>query len=102
MNHRRRFTSAFKAQVVLEVLTGFKSPAQACQEYGLKDSVLSRWKQLFLERTPHVFEPGTAHDLCQARIAELERLVGQLTLELEISKKASRLWTSRRDRNGSW
>ncbi len=102
MNQRRKFTPAFKAQVVLEVLSGAKSPTQACREYGLKDSVLSRWKQQFRERVPQIFEQATAHDSCQARMVELERLVGQLTLELEISKKASLLWASRRDRNGSW
>jgi putative transposase len=69
---------------VLEVLAGVKRPAQACREYGLKDSVLSRWKQQFLQRAPQVFEPGAAHDPCRARIAELERLLGQLTLELEL------------------
>ncbi|HUT86967.1 MAG TPA: transposase [Candidatus Heimdallarchaeota archaeon] len=34
MSKRRTFTPSFKAQVVLEVLTGVKGPAQACQEYG--------------------------------------------------------------------
>jgi len=102
MNQRRKFTAAFKAQVVLEVLTKVKSPAQACREYGLKDSVLSRWRQQFLQRAPQLFDLGSAHDPCQARIAELERLVGRLTMELEIAKKASLLWASRGDRNGSW
>lgn len=36
MSKRRTFTPSFKAQVVLEVLTGAKGPAQACQEYGIK------------------------------------------------------------------
>lgn len=102
MNPRRQFTPAFKARVVWEVLSGTQSPTQACRAYGLKDSVLSRWKQRFIERVPQIFEQATAHDSCQARVAELERLLGQLTLELEISKKASLLWASRRDRNGSW
>ncbi|MBI3661143.1 transposase, partial [Candidatus Acetothermia bacterium] len=55
MNQRRKFTPAFKAQVVLEVLSGTKSPTQACRAYGLKDSVLSRWKQQFMERVPQLF-----------------------------------------------
>lgn len=102
MNQRRKFTPAFKAQVVLEVLSGAKSPAQACREYGLKEAVLSRWKQQFLERAPQLFELGKAHDPCPVRIAKLERMVGRLTMELEIAKKASLLLASARDRNGSW
>lgn len=102
MNHRRKFTPTFKAQVVLEVLTGAESLSQACREYGLKDSVLTRWKQELLQRLPQIFEVGRAHEPCQARIAELERLVGRLTLELEIAKKASLLLSSRGHGNGSW
>ncbi len=102
MNKRRRFTPAFKAQVVLEVLTGAKNSAQACREYGLKDSVLSRWRREFLERAPQAFAGEKAQNRCEERIAELERLVGRLTLELEVAKKASLLLCSPRERNGSW
>jgi len=41
---------------VLEMLTEQKSAAQASREYGIKDSVLSRWKQEFIERSPMLFE----------------------------------------------
>lgn len=102
MNLRRKFTPGFKTQVVLEVLTGMKSSAQAGREYQIKDSLLYRWKQEFLEQAPRIFELGKTHDPCAARIAELERLVGQLTMELEIAKKASRLLSSHRSGNGSW
>lgn len=100
MNQRRRFTPEFKAQVVLEMLAGAKSTAQVCREYSLKDSLLARWKQQFLARAPRVFDQG-AHDPCQVRIAELERLLGRLTMELEIAKKASLLWSCRRHGDGS-
>ena len=102
MNQRRKFRPAFKVQVVLEVLTGAKTSAHACREYQIKDSLLSHWKREFLEHAPLVFEQGKAHDPCTARIAELERLVGRLTLELEIAKKALLLLTSSRGGNGRW
>ena len=56
MNKRRRYTAEFKAGVVLEILSGQKSVAQASREYGIKDSLISRWKQEFIERSPQVFE----------------------------------------------
>jgi transposase-like protein len=56
MQKRRKFTAAFQAQVVLEVLTGVQSAAQVCQEHQIKDSLLSRWKQEFLEHAPQVFD----------------------------------------------
>jgi transposase-like protein len=96
MVKRRRFTAEFKAQVVLEMLTEQKSAAQASREYGIKDSVLSRWKQEFIERSPMLFEQGgVQQDDREERIAELERMVGRLATELEMSKKVSRFLNSK-------
>ena len=93
---RRKFTAEFKAQVVLEMLTEQKSAAQASREYGIKDSVLSRWKQEFIERSPMLFEQGAVQqDDREERIAELERMVGRLATELEMSKKVSRFLSSK-------
>lgn len=89
MAKRRSFTPEFKAKVVLEILIENKSMAQASRKYGIKDSVLSRWKQEFIERSPKVFERGTSRDDRDERIAELERMVGRLAMELEMSKKVS-------------
>ncbi len=101
MAKRRSFTPEFKAQVVLEVLSGAKSGAQACREHRIKESVLSRWKQEFIERSPQVFARGRAQSQQEERIAELERLVGQLTFELEMAKKASLAINSRWNGSGS-
>lgn len=89
MSKRRIYTPPFKAQVVLAVLTGVKTAAQVCREHSLKDTLVSRWKQEFVERAPQLFAGDEAQAQQQARIADLERLVGQLTMELEIAKKAS-------------
>jgi transposase len=101
MTRRRTYTPEYKARIVLEILTGQKSIAQASREYGIKDTVLSRWKQEFIERSPQVFEQGNGLDEREQRIAELERMVGRLTMELEMSKKVSRYLGSEPSRNGS-
>ena len=44
MDKRRKFTPQFKAKVVLELLSGAKSPAQACREYGLRDSLVYKFR----------------------------------------------------------
>ncbi len=96
----RTFTREFKAQHVLEVLSGAKTAAEICREYHLKDSLFSKWKSEFLQNAHKAFEPdpytGTAAD----QIAELEQVIGRLTVELEIAKKASNLLTAARRRNG--
>lgn len=96
MTKRRRYTAEFKARVVLEMLTEQKSAAQASREYEIKDSVLSRWKQEFIERSPSLFESGAVQEDRDERIAELERMVGRLATELEMSKKVSRFLDSNR------
>lgn len=90
MAKRRKFTPEFKARVVLEMFLDGKSLAQTSREYKIKDSVLSRWKAEFLERSPSVFEQGTSRDDRDERISELERMVGRLAMELEMAKKVSR------------
>jgi transposase-like protein len=88
-NRPRQFTAEFKAKAVLDVLINGKSLSQASREYGVKDSVLSRWRQEFLDRAVQVFELRAGVDQRDVRIAELERVVGRLTMELEMAKKAS-------------
>ena len=94
MTRRKTYTPEFKAGLVLEILTEQKSIAQASREYGIKDSVISRWKQEFIERSPQVFEKENSRDERDQRIAELERMIGRLAMELEMSKKVSRFLNS--------
>jgi transposase len=90
MRKRRTFTPEFKARVVLEMLLDGKSLTQTSREYNIKDTVLSRWKKEFLERSPKVFEQDAQPDDRDERIAELERMVGRLAMELEMAKKVSK------------
>ncbi len=48
-----------------------------------------------IERLPQLFSTRQQRSEEQERIAELERLVGQLTLELAASKKVFKLLPSR-------
>ena len=87
MSTRRSFTAEFKVKVVLELISGEKGLAQASREYGIKDTVLSRWKQEFLANASQLFEQPKEVQEKEERIAELERMVGKLTMQLELQKK---------------
>ena len=103
MIKRRKYTAEYKARVVLDMLTTGKSAGQASREYGIKDSVLSRWRQEFIERSPMLFEQGQEYAKRaqeKERIAELERLLGRLTMELEMAKKVSSLLNSSERKSG--
>jgi transposase len=96
---RRPFTAEFKAQVILEVLAGLKSQAEVARQHRLKPELVARWKETALDGLETLFRGGEQRDQDQERIAELERMVGRLTMELEVAKKASALLPSalRRD-----
>jgi len=84
---RRTFSGEFKAKVVLELISGDKGLMEASREYGIKDTVLSRWKQEFVANASQLFEPAQEVQDRERRIAELERMIGRLTIQLELSKK---------------
>ena len=94
MSKRRTFTPEFKAQVVLEELTGVKDRDEICREYRLRPQVFSRWREEFVERAPEIFATERSRGDEQERIADLEQMVGRLTMELEVAKKASNILTS--------
>ena len=81
------YTPEVKVRGVMELITGKKSLGEASREYGIKDSVISRWRQEFMERAPQIFEQPGDKDVQAERIAELERALGRVTLQLEIAKK---------------
>jgi transposase-like protein len=99
---RRNFTAAFKAKVVLEIISGSRSTAEVCREYSLKPDLVSHWKNQFLANAAQAFESGSEEtDPQQARIQELERLAGKQSLEIEILKKALTLLPQAKRQNGS-
>lgn len=97
---RRKFTATFKAEIVRDLLTGKRSAAELCREHQLSPSLLTLWKESALEHLQLLFQAEEERDPQQARIADLEQLVGRQALELEILKKASRLLSGNPGGNG--
>ena len=91
-NQAKQYTPEFKAKVVLEVLSGTKSFSQACRDYEISEQSLSNWKGLFLENAATIFDKAgdkkNQPDPNELKIAELERMVGRLSIELDAAKKA--------------
>jgi transposase len=72
------------------VATGQKPPAQVCREHNLAESVLLRWRKEYEAGGEEAFtekQPAPREEALEARIAELERFCGKLSLENEILKK---------------
>ena len=95
---RRTFTPEFKAKVVLEALRGETSQAELCQRYNLSEEQLSTWKQQVVENAPSLFESrDKVSKETTERIAQLEQLVGGLTVAVDIHEKALTLLSGKTD-----
>ena len=90
MATRRRFTPQFKAEVVIEALRGQSSQAELCRKHNISQEQLSKWKHQLIDNAATLFESNDkrSNDSKQ-QIAQLEQLVGRLTIALDIQKKAS-------------
>jgi len=73
MPRGRTFTAQFKAQVVLEVLSGAKTSAEVCRQHQIHPNLFYKWRTTFLEGAPLIFSQEEQRSVEQERIAELER-----------------------------
>jgi len=66
--------------------------AELCRGHQLTSQMVGTWKQQFLAAASQAFESEATRNADQERIAELERMVDKLTMELEIAKKHRAYW----------
>jgi len=87
LKHRRQFTREFKLQVLAEITAG-KSLAQAAREHQLSPTLINRWQNQLRHYPKQAFAGNGRAYTDEARIADLERMVGRLTMENDLLKKA--------------
>ena len=82
---RRKFTAEFKAEVVrrLELGASVAEVARACE---VNPNVLHRWRREFRQGPGNAFPGNGKQRWSEGRVAELERKVGQQTLEIDFLK----------------
>jgi transposase len=86
MRYRKKtYTAELREQVVREYLSGSDTTNEISERYGLSSGLLSYW----VKRSGREKVPETAEDahMLRTRIAELERMVGRLTMENDLLKK---------------
>ena len=77
---RRRYDREFKISVVAELESG-KPPAQIAREHGIHPSLPSRWGMNWLKYPEKAFSGNGNKYKDQARIAELERMLGRMGVQ---------------------
>ena len=84
---RRQFSKEFKLQVIREVQAG-KSMAHAAREYEVHPNCIAKWRTQLARYGSEAFQ-GNGHAYThEAKVAELERIVGQYAAENALLKRA--------------
>jgi len=83
---RKQYSREFKIQVIREIESG-TPVAQVARQYEVHESLIHKWKKQYSADPQNAFSgPGRASTL-EAKIADLERTIGQLYLENAFLKK---------------
>jgi len=85
---RRRFTPEFKRSIVEQLLSETAGAAELCRRYNVSSGLLFNWKRQYVQGKLDS-DPSREVEL-QARVRDLEQMLGKLTLENEFLKKALR------------
>jgi len=99
---RRKHTAEFKARVAFEAVQGLKTQNEIAKEFEIHPVTVCQWKNELIERMPELFASKADKD-AQAKDkdkVELERKVGQLTMEVDfLEKKCNQLGIPLKGRN---
>ena len=95
MGKRSKYTSKQKLEIVLEGLRTETSITEVCRKYGISSSMYYKWRDLFLRKGEEIFanQGNFASERAYIdKIREMERIIGRITIENEIFKKADILF----------
>jgi transposase len=84
--HRRTFTKEFKTDILREIDAGL-TVVQAARKYDVHPETVRQWRTRERKYGDRAFAGRGNAYTDEARIAELERTIGQLTLENRFLKK---------------
>lgn len=86
MKSRKKFTKESKISILRE-LENSKNAAQVCREHDIHPSMLSKWKREYKDDPETAFSGNGKISKPEAKLAESERLIGQLYAENAFLKK---------------
>lgn len=84
---RRKFTSAFKAQVAIEALRERETLSELARKYQVHPNIISKWKQEFITRSAEIFETDAPQVIIEEEQEKLHAVIGKLQVENEWLKK---------------
>lgn len=92
---RKNYDADFKARVVLESFHHDITIEQISSKYGVAQSVINKWRKIFKDNLPFVFasaQPKKTQLKPEESPDYLKKIIGDLTVENDILKKALSVW----------
>ena len=83
---KRKFSREFKIEVIREIEQGTKQ-AEVCRKHNLHPVLVNLWRREYHQHPETAFQEHGKLYKDEAKIAELEQLVGKLYIENEFLKK---------------
>ena len=99
ISSRRMFTREFKLAAVKELESG-KPAVLVGRRLEVNPNVLHRWRREFSKSPTKAFAGNGNKILGESREAELERKIGQMTMENDFLKKLLRGFEEQREADG--
>ena len=86
---KRKFSSAFKAKVALELIKGEQTISSICSKHSIHPTQARQWKDQLSANINSVFDNSTDNTAKEKDklIDELYKQIGQLKVELDWLKK---------------
>jgi transposase-like protein len=88
----KRWTAKRRVALVLEILRGETTAAEAARRHGLTVTEIEQWKERFLGGAENALRSRPLDDeaLKDQEIKRLQRKVGELVMDIDILKEASK------------
>lgn len=92
MKKRSKHEPTFKAKVALAAIREGDTVPELAVRYAVHPSQVFKWKKQLVDNAAAAFTDGPAPDE-SARVAELLKKVGELTMERDFLARGPRRWT---------
>jgi len=89
----KRWTAKRRVALVVEILRGDTSPAEASRKHGLTVAEIEEWKDRFLSGAENALRSKPLDDeaLKEAEIKRLKQKIGDLVMDIDIIKEVERI-----------
>jgi transposase len=100
MRTKRTYSVAFKRQVVEELLSKSATMGQLSRRYDISTGLIDHWRKRYADGK---FVEGKSANIksLEAKVRDLEQMVGRLTMDNELLKKAMEYTLQKRRENSS-